>query len=93
MDFYHLFKNISYKECVSKQLDDPFSESESDDYDTEDDMDFSLPKRKTKKVKIEDCCDKNTKAVFETVFDIIKRKKTKRAAKKNIRNQSHNNKC
>lgn len=87
MDFYHLFKNISYKECESKQLD------ESDDYDTEDDIDFSLPKRKTKKVKIEDCCDKNTKAVFETVFDIIKRKKTKRAAKKNIRNQSHNNKC
>ena len=89
MDFYHLFNNISYKECDSKQLDDPFSESESDDYD----MDFSLPKRKTKKVKIEDCCDKNTKAVFETVFDIIKRKKTKRAAKKNIRNQSYINKC
>ena len=56
------------------------------------DVDCYLPKRKTKKIKTENCTDKNTKALLKTKFDIIKLFKTKRASKKNVRNQSDKNK-
>ena len=94
--FYKYRKSCRQKYLlIRKQEYDYEYEYDSSTYGTpfdKYDVDCLLPKRKTKKIKIENCADKNTKASSKTKYDTIKLFKTKRASKKNVRNQSDKNK-
>ena len=95
--FYKYRKSCRQKYLlIRKQQEYDYEyEYDSSTYDTpfdKYDVDCLLPKRKTKKIKIENCADKNTKASSKTKYDTIKLFKTKRASKKNVRHQSDKNK-